>query len=109
MLLVYQNNNSRDCGAFDVSDSDNEIEAGRTCIKDALENCEEAKYLYLQVKADQTQFLSYVFVERVTAIACQMTVRTFSDEAENEIPDTEKTCETIEDGEIPELSCGILD
>ncbi len=105
----YEQNTSADCGSFTENNSVSEIDAGRQCIRDALETCTESKYLYNKHNTDSSRFVSFVSVEQTQPDECRLRVHTISNVAPNPIGNKIKTCTTIEPNEIPEVACGILD
>lgn len=105
----YNESTFDDCGSFTEDSTIAQVDAGRECIHDAFDACNESKYLYNKTNADGSQFVSFVSVEITSSepLECQLRVHTVSDVPPENIGDEEKTCTTFDSDELPEVACGI--
>lgn len=104
----YHQSSLNDCGSFTEQSSVAAVDAGRTCIHNAFNNCVESKYLYNKTNPDGSRFVSFVSVieDQSNLGACKLYVHTVSN-VPPPIGDIEKTCSTLEANELPEVACGI--
>jgi hypothetical protein len=108
-ISEFQQSNFPSCGDFYETTSPAVLEAGRQCIRDALESCTEKKYLYDKRNTNGSRFTSFVSVEETDPGICRLRVHTVSDVQPGDIGDREEICTSIDDDEIPEVACGIGD
>ena len=104
----YIESDFADCGDYYVTTAQSQINAGRQCIRDALDTCTESKYLLDKQNANGSRFTSFVSIQETTPGNCQIRVHTVSS-VESNFGDQEATCASFDDNLIPELACGILD
>lgn len=104
----YTTSGLADCGSFTENSTVAEIDVGRQCIRDALEDCIASKYLYNKENSDGSRFVSFVSVTESTPGICKLRVHTVSNVEPNPIGDQIRTCTTLQANEIPEVACGIL-
>ncbi len=102
-----------DCGSFTQNSTLNEVDQGRSCIYESFhsgEGCIEAKYLLNKTNVDGSRFVSFVKVATDDMGGdCKLRVHTVSNVQPENIGNVTRTCTTLEQNEIPETACGILD
>jgi len=101
--------NGVDCLSFTQASSLGDVNAGRSCIRNALDNCNPARYLLDEITGSGSRFVSFVSVEitQSAPLSCQLRVHTVSDDSARFVGDEEKTCDEVSANEVLELACGI--
>ena len=110
LLQQFAENDAPSCGSFTQDSDPISVEAGRDCIRDALETGEEKKFLLDETLENDARFVSYVAVEILTEeekTTYLLRVHTVSSDVERYLGDAETACTELEPDELIELACGI--
>ncbi|MCC7460556.1 MAG: hypothetical protein IT286_04550 [Proteobacteria bacterium] len=103
----YNQSSLVDCGRFTELSLPANIQDGRKCIKKADQTCTPSKYLLDKHNAAGSRFVSFVSVENdPNNLGCLVKVHTVSNVPGN-ILSEQRICEAFDEGQMPELTCGI--
>jgi hypothetical protein len=97
-----------DCGSFTEDSAVADVDAGRACIRERLEDCAPARYLLDRTTGEGPRSVSFVGVEASgTPGLCRLRVHTVSDDPLLILGDHEEVCFESPPEEVLELACGI--
>lgn len=104
----YNQSSLVNCGRFTELSLLADIQNGRKCIKQADQTCTPSKYLLDKRNAAGSRFVSFVSVlNDPNNSRCLVKVHTVSNVPGN-ILNEQRICEAFDEGQMPELTCGIL-